>query len=324
MRILLLSNQGMVEPFIGNPIMLRYRDALLADNRVDEVKMLRCSRPLKVINELRHNARNVDIIHVHFGGLYALLVWFLIIDIKKPKFITFHGTDIHAKALKTTNNLAIKIKIKLNQYASFISILCYTKCGFVAKEMKDYVPGVLKRIMGKKSFIQPLGVDYHIFSLLTIDEAQSRLGIQPKKYILFSDVSNSSIKRRDIATAIVQRLPGYHLLIMCGVNPSEVPLYINSSECILLTSDQEGSPNIIREALSLNKPVFSVDVGDAAEQLRGLTNSTIISRNPDIAAAKIREYLNKPYIDNTRYSKREILDFSLCSKSIIDMYSINC
>lgn len=321
MKILLLSNQGMIEPFIGNPIMPRYRDALLADKRIDEVKMLRCNRPLKMLSQLRKSAKNVDLIHVHFGGMYVLLIWLLIVDIHKPKFITFHGTDIHAKAIKMAKSFPSKIKIKLNQYSSFLSILCYTRCGFVAKEMEDYVPHLFKRVMRKKAFIQPLGVDYNIFSLLEVNEAKIRLGVKNKKYILFSDVSDSPIKRRDIALAIVKQLPDYELLVMSGANANDVPLYINACECVLLTSDQEGSPNIIREALSLNKPVFSVDVGDATEQLRGLHNSTIISRNPDLAAVQIQEYLCRPYVDNTRNSKRSLLDFSRCAESVIDLYS---
>lgn len=127
MKILLLSNQGMVAPFVGNPIMLRYRDAILSDSSVESVDMLRCKNPFKVRMELRRKAKQADLIHLHFGGMYALIVWFLLIGIDKPKFITFHGTDIHAKAFKTAKSVLTKIKIKLNQYASFLSILCYTK-----------------------------------------------------------------------------------------------------------------------------------------------------------------------------------------------------
>lgn len=320
MKILLLSNQGMVEPFVGNPIMLRYRDALLNDERIEEVKMLRCKKPFKVRKELRSNAKQVDIIHIHFGGLYALIIWFLLFGINKPKFITFHGTDIHAKAIKTAKSFSEKFRIKLNQYSSFISLLCYTRCGFVAKEMENYIPFFLRKVLNKKKFIQPLGVDYKLFSPTDKIEAQIQLGLKTSKYILFSDVHNNTIKRRDIAKAIVDRLPEYELLIMCRVNPKEVPLYINACDCILLTSDQEGSPNIIREALSLNKPVFSVDVGDAAKQLEGLKNSAIISRNPEKAAETIKHSLLCTYSDNSRETRRAILDFSECTKSVIQIY----
>lgn len=320
MKILLLSNQGMVEPFVGNPIMLRYRDALLEDERIDEVKMLRCHQPHKVFTELRQMAKSVDLIHIHFGGLYALLTWMFLLGIDKPKFITFHGTDIHAKAIKTSKSLSEKIRIKVNQYASFISILCYTRCGFVAKEMEEYVPSILKGVLKKKSFVQPLGVDYNLFTTMDKTVAQDILSIEHGKYILFSDVQNTTIKRRDIAQAVVDFIPDYKMLILCGVNPKDVPIYINACDCVLLTSDQEGSPNIIREALSLNRPVYSVDVGDANKQLQGLQNSCIVPRDPRNAANLIMEKLSLPYADNTRETKRDLLSFSSCSKTVISLY----
>lgn len=320
MKVLLLSNQGMVEPFVGNPIMLRYRDALLNDKRIDDVKMLRCNRPFSVAKELRSMAQQVDIIHVHFGGIYALATWLLLLGINKPKFITFHGTDIHAKALRTAKSFSEKLRIKLNQYSSFLSIICFSKCGFVAQEMEKYIPSFLRKILVEKNFIQALGVDYNLFSPMKKIEAQKRLRLMPGKYVLFSDVHNTSVKRRDIAEDIVNRLEGYKLLIMCGVKSDEVPLYINACEFILLTSDQEGSPNIIREALSLNKPVFSVEAGDAVKQLEGLCNSAIISRNPDIAAQQIKNLLMIAYKDNSRETKKSIIDFSECSRSTIQLY----
>lgn len=320
MKVLLLSNQGMAEPFVGNPIMLRLRDALLKDERIEEVKMLRCKKPFRVFSLLRKNAKEVDIIHLHFGGMYALLTWILLMGINKPKIITFHGTDIHAKAIKTTKSLKDKIKIKINQYASFISIMCYDKCGFVAEEMKQYLPLPFKKRLKDREYIHRLGVDYELFIPMDKDEAQKELGISKGKYLLFSDVNNTKIKRRDIAKSIADLLPGYQLLIMCGVLAKDVPTYINASECVLLTSDQEGSPNIIREALSLNKPVFSVEVGDAAKQLKGLGNSRIISRDPQHAAKEILESLHAPYKDMTRDTRKNILDMRECVNSVIYEY----
>ena len=147
------------------------------------------------------------------------------------------------------------------------------------------------------------------------------LGIKDGKYILFSDVHNATIKRRDLAIAIAEKLPDYELLIMCGVQPNNVPLYVNACDFVLLTSDEEGSPNIIREALSLNKPVFSMDVGDASLQLKGLENSCIISRDPSEAAIVIRDYLSKKYVDNTRSNKEQQLNIVCCNQKIIEMYS---
>lgn len=322
MRVLLLSNQGMEDGIVGNPVMLRMRDALNNDNRVEQVMMQRCKNPFSVRKNLRQKAKQCDIIHIHFGGMYALLTWVLLSGINKPKLITFHGTDIHAKSIKTAKNWREKVRIRLNQWASFLSILLFDRCGFVAEDMLEYVPKCLNKQISRKCFIQKLGVDYNLFCEEPKEIAREKLKLDANcVYALFSDISGTSIKRRDIANDIVMKLgEPYQLNIMCGVNPNMVPTFINSSEFVLLTSDEEGSPNIIREALSLNKPVFSVDVGDAKRQLAGLNNSAIISRDPQEAAETIKRVLSIPYVDNTRDTKQSVLDLNVIIKDVIDIY----
>ena len=87
--------------------------------------------------------------------------------------------------------------------------------------------------------------------------ALEKLVLDDYNYILFSDISGTPINRRDIAEAIVKKIGGeYRLLIMSKVKQEMVPVYLNACDFVLLTSDEEGSPNITREALSLNKRVF--------------------------------------------------------------------
>ena len=47
-----------------------------------------------------------------------------------------------------------------------------------------------------------------------------------------------------------------------GQPNSDVPIWINASDVLLMTSLHEGSPTIVKEALACNLPVVSVDVGD--------------------------------------------------------------
>lgn len=322
MKVLLVSNQHPNENGVGNPIMYRMRNALQEDERVDKVEFVPFYNSLGAIKDIRKAAKCYDVVHIHFGGLYALILWFALIGVDGKKFITFHGTDIHAKALKTAKDWKERLKIRLNQKASFMSIRLFDRCGFVAKEMMDYVPKCLNKQMQKKAFHQPLGVDYTSFKVMDKTTARKELGKnENKKLILFSDVSKTSIKRRDIAEGIAHELgEEYELMIMCGVKPAEVPYYINACDFALLTSDEEGSPNIIREVLSLNKPFFSVEVGDAAMQLAGLQNSCIISREPKEAAVTIRDYINKEYTDNTRETLRERLNFTRINRGVVDKY----
>lgn len=322
MKILLVSNQGYDKRGIGNPIMFRMKNALSKDLRINEVKFLPVQNSIRSFLYIRKTAKKYDIVHIHFGGLYALLIWFSLIGVKTTKLITFHGTDIHAKAIKTAKTKKEKIKIRINQISSFISIVLFTNTGFVSPDLINFVPKTIKKRFAYKFFTQSLGVDYDVFRVIDKEEAQRHLGLSPAKYVLFSDISHTPIKRRDIAESIIKHIDGdFKMLLMCGVRSDEVPYYINACEFGILTSDEEGSPNIIRECLALNKPFFSVDVGDASTQLKGLNNSAIISRSPITASKQIKTALSRNYVDDTRSSLKKKLDFVEVSKAMVDLYS---
>ena len=61
-------------------------------------------------------------------------------------------------------------------------------------------------------------------------------------------------------------------------------------------------------------------MGDVQEQISGLNNSCIISSNPIEASAKIREYMARPYTDNTSISMRNRLDLNLLTAKVVDVY----
>ena len=323
LRILIVSNQVAGANGVVNPVLQRMMASLSKDPRVASTDFAPFSKgnPLGTMRQIARAARSHNIIHVHFGGIYSLLVWLSVLAIRCPKIITFHGTDIHAKAIKSAKSSAEKLKIRLNQWASFLCILLYNRFGFVAEEMKSYVPRILKGRMRRKSFVHRLGVDYSIFTPLDRDASRRELGIGEWKAVLFSDISNSNVKRRDIAESIVAQLGSdYRLLVMSGVAADEVPKYISACDMLLLTSDEEGSPNIIRECLAMDKRVFSVEVGDARRQLAGLKNSMIVSRNPQEASSQILKSMQTEYTDSTREQLRPTLDIDNINKAIVDMY----
>ncbi len=322
MKVLLISNEYPRLGRTGNPIICRLKNALECDKRVEIVKFCPFTNKVSDFVRIRRVANESDVIHIQFGGLYALMVWISMLGVPKPKILTFHGTDIHAKAIKTTKSYLTKMKIWLSQKASFLSVLLFDKLGFVSDSLIPYVPNWIHKKCKDKFFVQPLGVDYNLFVPMSKAEALEKLGIENHKYALFSDLSGTPIKRRDIAEAIIDKMGGdYKLLVMCKVNPEMVPVYLNACDFVLLTSDEEGSPNITREALSLNKRVFSVDVGDVKQQLAGLNNSVIVSRDPDDAAMLMLQKLNEPYIDNTRQRLRDKIDFERIAQGLVDIYS---
>jgi glycosyltransferase involved in cell wall biosynthesis len=67
----------------------------------------------------------------------------------------------------------------------------------------------------------------------------------------------------------------------------EVPIWLNASDVVLLTSLHEGSPNIIKEALACDLPVVSVDVGDVRERIDGIEGCHIALPDPDDLGIKL-------------------------------------
>jgi glycosyltransferase involved in cell wall biosynthesis len=69
---------------------------------------------------------------------------------------------------------------------------------------------------------------------------------------------------------------------------------MSACDALLLTSDVEGSPMVIKEAMACNLPVVSVRVGDVPEVIGGVPGCALAERDPDDIAAKLVEILREP------------------------------
>jgi glycosyltransferase involved in cell wall biosynthesis len=255
-----------------------------------------------------------DILHVHFGGLLAFIGSLVA---GKRTIITYHGTDLHGG---TPTTYLSKIKSLIN---TRFSILAAKQAGglvVVSPNLKDFLPAQIHQ----KSIVLPTGVDYSLFTPIQQDQARQELALDlNKKYILFSSISNSPVKRLDTARAVeievCKHMPEAELLMLSRQPYLKVPLYLNAADCLLLTSDKEGSPNIVKEALAVNLPIVSVDVGDVKLRCQGVPNCQIVDRdiaslsNAVLAALKMSrsnggKELKRPEIDN-EFICREIEKF---------------
>ena len=103
--------------------------------------------------------------------------------------------------------------------------------------------------------------------------------------------SGDPVKRPELARAATEYLERKHgsvqFHILSGVSNQEVPIWLNASDVVLLTSRHEGSPNIIKEALACNLPVVSIDVGDVRERIQGVEGCYLALPDPSDLAAKL-------------------------------------
>ncbi|MDE5759104.1 MAG: hypothetical protein K2H85_10910, partial [Allobaculum sp.] len=64
---------------IGNPILYRMASSLSKDNRIETVDFKPVSNKLSSFFNIRRLAKHYDLIHIHFGGIYALILRMLLI-----------------------------------------------------------------------------------------------------------------------------------------------------------------------------------------------------------------------------------------------------
>jgi teichuronic acid biosynthesis glycosyltransferase TuaC len=65
------------------------------------------------------------------------------------------------------------------------------------------------------------------------------------------------------------------LKVVYGVPHEKIPIFLNASEVLLLTSKSEGTPHTVKEALACNLPVVLTYVGDVKLLLTGVTSSQV-------------------------------------------------
>lgn len=121
-----------------------------------------------------------------------------------------------------------------------------------------------------KSIYIPNGVNTEYFIEKPKQKCRQLLNIDSSKGIVILFVSgakNNPIKRYDKFKRVIKILNDssgllFQPLIMTNVSRDLVVNYYNAADILLLTSDHEGSPNCVKEAMSCNLPIVSTNVGD--------------------------------------------------------------
>lgn len=204
-----------------------------------------------------------DLIHAHYGlsGLLANL------QRKVPVVTTFHGSDIHNGGWLLRLS---QITIRLSAYSIFVS-----------KRLKE-----LSGTCQPNVCVIPCGIDLDTIQERQRNEAK-KLVNRDKPFALFSGSFTNKVKNPDLAKAAMKKMPDTELVELRGYNRQEVNLLMNATDCLLMTSHREGSPQVIKEAMACGTPIVSVDVGDVKEIMGNTKGCYIAECNADDIAEKM-------------------------------------
>jgi len=280
-----------------------------------EIDLLHC-RPdgrrewFRSLSALRRRTSDglYDIVHLHYGLTTTLLCYFQSL----PVVITYHGTDINGYPLTTWREAPRAV-------AYSAAALITRQLARRAEAVIVMTPGMKHRLpiaVQPKTWVEPMGVDTTTFYPISRETARAALGWGSEWVVLFCDANGESVKRQDLAEAAVREAGkacrSIRLFVMRNIDPQTVPLILNAADCLLVTSDKEGSPNIVRESLACNLPIVSVPVGDVPELLAGDPDSgKIVPRNPLILGQALVDVVSRPRPANLsrlieNYSLKEV------------------
>jgi len=131
------------------------------------------------------------------------------------------------------------------------------------------------------AIILPSGINLDRFKPIDKTKARTYVGWeQDQIHVLFPYAPDYKRKNYPLAERVVKRVEDelgtkIELQTISGVPHEDVAYYMNAADAVLLTSDHEGSPNTVKEAMACNVPVVSTDVGDVRERLLRVEPSAV-------------------------------------------------
>jgi teichuronic acid biosynthesis glycosyltransferase TuaC len=220
-----------------------------------------------------------DLVHAHF----TLSAWVVVLGRPNiPVVLSLMGTDAYGR-VET-------LKQRTPNINSF-TILTLLIQPFV-KSIISKSPNIEKYVwLKRKSHLLPNGVDLQKF-YPTEQKFREELGLaNDKKYVLF--LGNKKDPRKNFAllesTKDILNKAGIEIIAPYPIPHETVVKYLNSVDAVVMCSLEEGSPNVVKEAMACNcKGVFT-DVGDVRYLVEGTAGYRISDFSTYDLANKIIE-----------------------------------
>jgi glycosyltransferase involved in cell wall biosynthesis len=248
----------------------------------------------KAALELRRRLtdKSIDLVHAHYGlvGIVART------QSKVPVVVSYCGDDL----LGTLNSRG---KQSLFGRLAVLAgkLLSNRADGVIVKSR-----GMASRLGRKDVHVIPHEIDLELFQPSGREQARKALGLDlQKKYLLFAANPDIPVKRFPLAKVVADHMskqdPTIELLVVYKEPQERLPLFMSACDALLFTSYQEGSPNVVKQAMACNLPIVSTDVGDVREII-GNTVGCYVSK-PEVQ--KFTSHLSSILRHGGRTSGRE-------------------
>lgn len=275
------------------------------------------SQILRARRRIRELARGFDIVHAQYGSACALVT---AAAENIPKILTIRGSDwqVHHSSVGFlyfhTRLAALLTRLSIGRYQ------CVTA---VSQRILTDLP---KTSPAVQLTVLPSPIDLSSFVPMNKGEARKKLGYaeNDEKWVLFNSRNlQNPVKRFGLAKQAFESAKARHsnlrLQLATGLDHEKMPLFTAACDVILCTSENEGWPNSIKEALACNVPFVSTDVGDLHEIASVEPSCRICSADAGRIAENICQVLAGAEPQNLRKHVRD-MSLEATSNQLISVY----
>jgi glycosyltransferase involved in cell wall biosynthesis len=255
-------------------------------------------------------ASGFDVVHAQYGSACAF-VTSAVID--QPTVLTIRGNDweLH-KSTVGFHYLHTRLArwMTCKSLSSFSAVISVSKR--MQKSISEYDPSV-------RYMVLPDPIDLDQWPL----NHSCTNGRREKRVLYTSQRLADPIKGYDLCKQVIE-LAKNQLddVVLCTANDipySKMPDFVSSCDAILCTSESEGWPNSIKEALACNLPFVSTDVSDLAEIASKEPSCRICRPDAEEMARNLCEVLQMKRPDNLRQYV-EPMDIKSSSEKLLAFY----
>lgn len=182
----------------------------------------------------------------------------------------------------------------------------------------------MQRELGHDAHVIPHGIDFEKFKPIDRTTARRSVGWDTDgTYVIFPYNPSREVKNYPLAERVVETVreslsTPVSLQPVYGVSHDEIPLYMNAADALLLTSDREGFPNSVKEAMACNLPVVATDCGSLRGRLEPVTNSYVCGSESELAT-RLGEVLTNGQRSDGREHAAD-LSFDETTDDILEVY----
>jgi teichuronic acid biosynthesis glycosyltransferase TuaC len=258
-----------------------------------------------------------DLVHVMYGGIMSKIVSHVVRD--RPIVVTFHGSDLLGQPFERP------ARRFLGACGVIASKLASKRCDGIVAVAEHLLKSLPKTIPQSQIQVIPCGIDLDLFKPIDRTFCRERLRWALDTFHIIFQNTGDPVKRPELAYAAVEHLKEdlgvkaelHHLR---GVEYEEVPIWLNASDVLLVTSHHEGSPTIVKEALACNLPIVSVPVGDIPQRLQEIKGCYLSAPNPIELAGKLQVVYMEPCQIDAR-ERIQTLSADYCARRLSTFYS---